>query len=142
MKTTMIALAAMLMTTGAVTAADTNSANISKPTSSVSTTKSMQFLLDENQRLLKEVDLLSNEVEELKGTLAYNQMMDKLLDNLVEEANADAQADEAARESYNNLMGNMLLKLGTENQLDRQADAQALAGYQQLMGTLLISLKS
>jgi parvulin-like peptidyl-prolyl isomerase len=138
----MIALAAMLMTTGAVTAADTNSVNISKPTASVSTTKSMQFLLDENQRLLKEVDLLSNEVEELKGTLAYNQMMDKLLDNLVEEANADVQADEAARESYNNLMGNMLLKLGTENQLDRQADAQALAGYQQLMGTLLISLKS
>jgi len=141
MKTTMIALVSLVMSAGTSYAADTNATAGSKPNATVATAKTMQFLLDENQRLLKNVESLSNEVEELKSTVAYQQVMDNVLDRLVEEAYAESRADEAALSNYENLMDKVLNTLEAENEADRKEDATAMANYHQLMTSVLLSMR-
>jgi len=136
----MIALVSLLLSTGTNYAADTNATAVSKPNSTVATAKSVQILVDENQRLLKEVDFLNNEVEELKGTIAYNQLMDKTLDRLVEAAMEEERLDEAALQAYENTMSTILNQLEAQQEAERAADAAAIKNYHQLMASTLLRM--
>jgi len=143
MITTLAGLALSLSLTAAetkTTAAVSNEAN--SKISLTGTAKSMLSILEENQRLRHEMQILHNEVDELKSTVAYANAMAATLAKLQEEKLADSVADKEAEIAYDNLMSSVLGQLEQQKEADKNEDDNARNNFNTMMLGLLVQLKN
>lgn len=75
----------------------------------------LQQLQEENARLKNQVMMLTNENEELKGTISFQKTMNGLMTILSQQKNQDQLEELEAQISYQKTMSNMLLMLKANN---------------------------
>jgi hypothetical protein len=68
----------------------------------------MKQLQDENLQLKQQMMNLANENEELKGTLSFQSMMQKMFAQLNAQKQAEENEELKAQISYNNMMANVV----------------------------------